>query len=323
MLNQLIFKVMKKNYFFVVFYFFAFSICVNAQIRVFGDGTIATGENTTSGGFRTNIGGWGHQFSSNNGTQYLRFQITTLNPRISGTHNCVVFYDAAALTHNDIQVRNVYQYSDRNGKTNIVPFFNSLEKVKNLNPVYFSWQKEDKSTIRISESGKKLQEVGFLAQDIEQVLPEAVTVDEEGNKLVNYSAIIPLLTASLQELADKVDALEKELANLKSSSKPILRSSDQTPSTQLPNDDIFKLYQNIPNPTSGETQIKYSIPTMNLSANICVFNLSGSLILKKEIGTIGEGEISINANELEPGMYNYSLIVDDRLIDTKKMVITK
>lgn len=316
---------MKRNYIFIAFCFFAFGFCANAQLKVFSDGSIATGNNTTNGGYNSNFGGWGHQFSASNGSQYLRFQVTTTNPRISGTYNCVVFYDHVTATHNDIQVRNVYNYSDRNGKTNIVPFINSLEKVRNLNPVYYNWKTEDKSNLRMSTSGEKLKEVGFLAQDVEQILPEAVTTDEEGNKLINYSAIIPLLTASIQELTERVEALEDELANSKSQTDITLRSANMATSTFSLNNDVLQkvtLFQNMPNPASGETQIKYNIPTMNTSASICVFNLTGSLILKKEISGIGEGEVRVNANELKSGMYLYSLIVDNRLIDTKKMLIT-
>jgi hypothetical protein len=45
-------------------------------------------------------------------------------------------------------------------------------------------------------------------------------------------------------------------------------------------------------------------------------------MLKKAISNTGEGEIVINANELKQGMYVYSLLVDNQLVDTKRMVLT-
>ena len=41
------------------------------------------------------------------------------------------------------------------------------------------------------------------------------------------------------------------------------------------------------------------------------------------IATIGDGQISISASTLNAGMYLYSLVVDDRVVDTKRMILTK
>lgn len=59
--------------------------------------------------------------------------------------------------------------------------------------------------------GVKLKETGFVAQDVEKVLPGAVITDHEGHKLLNYSAIIPILTKAVQELQGEVDSLKVEI----------------------------------------------------------------------------------------------------------------
>lgn len=41
------------------------------------------------------------------------------------------------------------------------------------------------------------------------------------------------------------------------------------------------------------------------------------------ISQLGEGPLSINANDLSDGMYLYSLIADGQVIDTKRMILTK
>ncbi|MDR0566215.1 MAG: tail fiber domain-containing protein [Prevotellaceae bacterium] len=315
---------MKTNLFSTLCLVFALCAHVNAQIKVFSNGTIAALGATTNGGFSSNIGGWGHQFGMTyqGEFRYLRFQVTTYNPRISGTHDCVVFYSADNSSFQDIQVKNVYQYSDRGGKTNILPLFNSLDKVKSLNPVSFNWKNDTASFVRTNSSGSPLQEVGFIAQDVEQVLPDLVILDEEGNKLVNYVAVIPVLVDAVKELNGKVEKLEQEVAVLKS--RDIIFKSDNEASSADSVEALKPvLYQNIPNPSSGETRIQCSIPAMRSTSYICVFNLSGELILKKAINSAGDGEIVINANALKRGMYIYSLLVDDELIDTKRMVLTE
>jgi hypothetical protein len=301
---------------------FALVANVSAQLKVFSDGTIAALGATSNGGFSSNIGGWGHQFGMTyqGEFRYLRFQVTTSNPRISGTHDCVVFYSATNSSFQDIQVKDVYQYSDREGKVNILPLFNSLDKVKSLNPVSFNW-KNDTASLRQNSSSSPLQEVGFVAQDVEQVLPDLVILDEEGNKLINYVAVIPILVDAVKELNGKVEKLEQEISLLKSKNT-IFKSDDEIISTDSVETRPV-LYQNMPNPSSGETLIKYSIPAMTSTSYICVFNLSGELMLKKAINTAGESEIVINANELKPGMYIYSLLIDNQLIDTKRMVLTR
>jgi hypothetical protein len=315
---------MKTRFFYLLGMVLALCTGASAQIKVFSDGTIGMLGATSNGGYSSNTKGWAHQLADNNGGEfrYLRFQPTTLNPRISGTHDCVVFYSHEHSIHQDIQVKDIYQYSDREGKTNVIPLFNSLDKVKSLNPVSFGWKNDTASVLKKNSSGNIKQQFGFIAQDVEQALPDLVVLDEEGNKLVNYVAIIPVLVDALKELNGKVETLEKELADLKSGSS-VLKSSGLTTGIVSVGDSKPVLYQNAPNPSSGKTRIKYSIPAASSSASIYVFDLSGSLMLKKDINGAGDGEVVIYANELKPGMYIYSLIINSRLIDTKRMILTK
>ena len=44
---------------------------------------------------------------------------------------------------------------------------------------------------------------------------------------------------------------------------------------------------------------------------------------KKSLLAIGLGYISVDAGMLSPGMYTYSLSVNNRMVDTKRMVVTE
>ena len=87
-----------------------------------------------------------------------------------------------------------------------------------LRPVSFEWA--DKAhyfkTSRRSTGISNPKEMGFIAQEIEQVLPDIVAVDCEGHRVVNYSALIPLLTKSIQELNSQIETLKAEIEALKS-----------------------------------------------------------------------------------------------------------
>jgi hypothetical protein len=51
--------------------------------------------------------------------------------------------------------------------------------------------------------------------------------------------------------------------------------------------------------------------------------MNGKLLRTKAINSTGKGEITILGNELAAGMYYYSLVVDNKEIDTKKMILTE
>lgn len=96
--------------------------------------------------------------------------------------------------------------SDKALKDNIENIDSPLEKITKLNGVTFEWNNK-----QCTHTGK---DVGVIAQDVEQVIPEAVTTRENGYKAVKYEKIIPLLIESIKELKDRNEALEAKLATI-------------------------------------------------------------------------------------------------------------
>jgi hypothetical protein len=108
--------------------------------------------------------------------------------------------------------------SDQRLKTNINKLDSSIDIIKKLNPVKFNWKYND----FIIENKQGTEDVGFIAQEIEEVIPLAageykVINSEETYKNIKYERIIPYLVKSIQELLDKVDRLEQEIQYLKQS----------------------------------------------------------------------------------------------------------
>ena len=56
--------------------------------------------------------------------------------------------------------------------------------------------------------GNVIIDIGVSAQEIESIVPEAVTEDANGYKGVDYQALIPLLLKAVQELSAKITVLE-------------------------------------------------------------------------------------------------------------------
>jgi hypothetical protein len=100
--------------------------------------------------------------------------------------------------------------SDLSLKKNIQPInYDALDKVLKLNPVSFYWKDE-----RIDRE----KHFGFIAQEVEKILPELVRKDSKGKKSLNYNEFIPFLTKSIKEQqlqiasqSARLSLLEKDL----------------------------------------------------------------------------------------------------------------
>ena len=92
--------------------------------------------------------------------------------------------------------------SDERLKDNITPIDDPLSKVISISGNTFDWN---------DKSNKSGNDVGLIAQEIEKVLPEAVTTRDNGYLAVDYHKVVPLLVEAIKELSGKVEALEQKL----------------------------------------------------------------------------------------------------------------
>ena len=98
----------------------------------------------------------------------------------------------------DIKATAFYYSSDQRLKKDIEPIYNALEKIKQLNGIYFKW---------ISNGSKQ---IGFIAQEVETVFPEIVSTDiNSGYKSVQYGNLIAPLLEATKELDLKFETLSE------------------------------------------------------------------------------------------------------------------
>jgi hypothetical protein len=85
--------------------------------------------------------------------------------------------------------------SDKRLKTNIKPFTSGIKTIMELNPVHYNKKRTLDSKIY------DITEDGFIAQEIQKVLPYVVSEDNSKDKMlsVNYTSLIPILTKAIQE----------------------------------------------------------------------------------------------------------------------------
>ena len=92
--------------------------------------------------------------------------------------------------------------SDWRLKNNIVPIPDALDKVIAISGNTYDWNEK---------SNKSGNDVGVIAQEILEVLPEAVTTRDNGYLAVDYQKIVPLLIEAVKALSEKVDKLQEKL----------------------------------------------------------------------------------------------------------------
>ena len=92
--------------------------------------------------------------------------------------------------------------SDISLKENIKPIDNALDKVCKLKGVTFDWKESD-SILEIKE------DIGFIAQDVQEVLPELIKENDNGKLSLRDKGIVPVLVEAIKELKAEIDELKK------------------------------------------------------------------------------------------------------------------
>ncbi len=158
-------------------------------------GGVTWASNSLSGEQRTGfIGSVFETASQTKLSFYIRSSAGAINERfyIQGTGNAWL---AGTLT----------QASDARLKTNIHQITNPLEKLKQLNGYTYNWinPQEDTET-----------QLGVLAQEVQQVYPDLVKTNTNGNLSVNYSGLIPVLIEAVKDQQKQIDEQRKMIEQL-------------------------------------------------------------------------------------------------------------
>ena len=109
------------------------------------------------------------------------------------------------------------QLSDGRLKTNVEPLSTGLGIIMQLRPVRYRWKASTDlpaaRDLRLSQIGP---EVGFIAQEVESILPEAVVKPKDENDFyaLKEGALIPALVAAIKEQEGVIEALQKRVATL-------------------------------------------------------------------------------------------------------------
>jgi hypothetical protein len=310
---------MKKISLFLTMSLVVLSLGAFAQLKVTSNGYV--GVITTAPAYKLDINS-GESRSYYPGRDAFYINHWGNDPRLCSTYK-IVFYKPDGTGFVDVECKTLYQYSDSTAKENIVPLADKksitsgsiIAKIKQLEGINYNW-KDDKN--------KKLQ-AGFLAQEIEKVIPEAViTNDSTKHKSLAYSAIIPYLVEAIKEQQVQIEKLESKLMGIEENNNNSLKSASlATGTTNNITENNAQLDQNMPNPFSKETKISCFIPDGANSSVLYIYNMQGTQLQQYSIKEKGKQAITIDGSSFIPGMYLYTLVIDGKEMDTKRMILTK
>ena len=158
----------------------------------------------------------------------------------------------------------------------------------------------------------------------EFVVPLVKAVQELNAIITDQNQQIQALETEIYELETRVNSNEDRISSCCPSASEVEKSEiiNNSLDNDLKANQKPSLHQNTPNPFSKKTTIRYFVPENSVQSSVMVFDMQGKLVKTYLVSAKGDGNIEINANELQPGMYMYSLITGGREIDTKRMILT-
>lgn len=209
--------------------------------------------------------------------------------------------------------------SDKNLKTDIKPFNDGLRIIEQINPITFKYN-------GLANMPTEETYVGITAQEMREIAPYTVGIfsyqDSLGNKTeyLDYdaNAVTYIMINAIKELSAQLKSLQNQIDSLSKSTSVKTNSMEE-----LQNEGNAHLLQNSPNPFSESTIIDYYFPETSNSGKINMYNFNGQLVKSIPLTEKGHSSIVISAGDIKSGIYNYELLIDDKIIKQNRMVVSK
>lgn len=248
-----------------------------------------------------------------------------------------------------------YSTSDRNLKKDIEDVSSAMSIIDKLKPKHYEFKNDTKYASLHLPGGKHY---GLLAQDLEQVLPDLVheenfhipvtsndivlqpkTADgkdinqygkntlpsrtEDINvKAVNYTELIPIIIKAMQEQNQVIQQQGEQIEMLTQKLNAITStSSANNGSINVKLTDAY-LGESIPNPVKHTAAIYYNIPA-NANARLVIYDANGKMLKQITLNKDGSGSVNVDVSSLSAGIYAYSLLLNNKLADTKTMQVAR
>lgn len=181
---------------------------------------------------------------------------------------------------------------------------------------------KDKSVLEGRIAKERVTYTGFIAQDVEKAAKALgfnfsgvdAPKDKDGLYGIRYAEFVVPLVKAVQEPAEENEKLKAEISEIKA----MLKTNNNMAVISA-----GSLEQNVPNPSNNSTSIYYSLPSKYSSASIAITDNVGKKVKNINLSGNRKGSILLDTSSMNSGAYQYSLYIDNSLIETKQMVIAK
>ena len=199
------------------------------------------------------------------------------------------------------------QTSDKKLKDKVKPIENAISTIKKLEgkKYYFTKAAQEKMALPNGE------QIGFLAQDVEKIIPQAVA--KIGDKYaMSYTTIIPILTEGIKEQQVQIESLQKSNTDLLNEVRLLKTGINELKQSFLS--------QSQPNPATNSAIMAYKLPIKTKVGLLVLFDNNGRQIQTYTLPT-NNTKLTIQTGNLPAGAYYYNLLADGKSIASRKMII--
>ncbi|HNG90190.1 MAG TPA: tail fiber domain-containing protein, partial [Saprospiraceae bacterium] len=214
----------------------------------------------------------------------------------------------------DLRCFNIFTNSDRRYKTGIRTLEGALGKVLAMRGTSY-----DFAAAQLPEGYTAGKQIGFIAQEMKEVMPELVKEDAQGMMSVNYVGVIPVLVEALKEQHEVISELEAQNTELKERLSRIeaalgLSSTER----QQPANPAAAVSATIsPNPTSGFVTLNLSNAASAQALTVRILDYAGREVASRHAA--GETTLQFDLRNQPAGTYTAQVLANGKLLSTQQL----
>ncbi len=212
-----------------------------------------------------------------------------------------------------IRTLGIFATSDKKFKKDIKPIKNALKTIEAIDGKTYSWNKDSNREMNFDDGNHS----GFIAQELEKVLPHLVATGTDGSKAVNYMELLPYLVEGMKEQQKLIKDQQAQIDELKNQ----ITNSFKTQNVDLLQFENTKIISISPNPSDDVIIVSLNIEKSVQSASLQVNDLNGKVLNNLSIIDRATNITkTLQKDNFGKGIYIVSLVVNGKSIDSKKII---
>lgn len=249
-----------------------------------------------------------------------RFKIATNGNVGIGNNNPLYKLDVNGTARCQI----LLQSSDRRFKNDIKTLDGALNKVLAMRGTTYNFNKE-----QMAKGFPDSKQVGFIAQEMKEIMPELVQADAEGMLAVNYSGVIPVLVEALKEQHEVIEEKETRIAALEAQNSELqsrlarIEAALGIADDRKADDTKAPINAKIsPNPSNGLVNVELENTASAKSVVVNMVDASGRQIATRTVAA-GTNNVQFDLGQFPAGIYVAQIMADGQMVSSSKIQMVK